>query len=35
MIARASGLGMGVGRFSTLPRGVGVLPMPDAGLDTT
>jgi len=32
MIARASGLWMGVGRFSTLLRGVGVLAMPDAGL---
>jgi hypothetical protein len=35
MIARASGFGMGVGRFSRLLRGVGVLAMPDAGLDTT
>ena len=35
MIARASGLGMGVGRFSTPQRGVGVLAMLDAGLDTT
>jgi len=35
MIARASGFGMGVGRFSTPLRGVGVLAMPDAGLDTT
>jgi hypothetical protein len=35
MIARASGLGMGVGRFSRPLRGVGVLSMPDAGLDTT
>jgi len=35
MIARASGLGMGVGRFSRPLRGVGVLAMPDAGLDTT
>jgi hypothetical protein len=35
MIAQASGLGMGVGRFSRLLRGVGVLAMPDAGLDTT
>jgi len=34
MIARASGLGMGVGRFSRPLRGVGVLAMPDAGLDT-
>ena len=36
MIARASGLGMGVGRFSRPLRGVGVLlAMPDAELDTT
>jgi len=35
MIARASGLGMGVGRFSRPLREVGVLAMPDAGLDTT
>jgi len=35
MIARASGFGIGVGRFSTPLRGVGVLAMPDAGLDTT
>ena len=35
MIARAAGLGMGVGRFSRPLRGVGVLAMPDAGLDTT
>jgi len=35
MIARASGFGMGVGRFSRSLRGVGVLAMPDAGLDTT
>jgi hypothetical protein len=35
MIARASGFGMGVGSFSRPPRGVGVLAMPDAGLDTT
>jgi len=35
MIARASGLGMGVGWFSRPLRGVGVLAMPDAGLDTT
>jgi len=35
MIVRASGLGMGVGRFSRRLRGVGVLAMPDAGLDTT
>jgi len=35
MIARASGFGMGVGRLSRPLRGVGVLAMPDAGLDTT
>jgi hypothetical protein len=35
MIARASGFGMGVGRFSRPLRGVGVLAMPDAGLDST
>jgi len=35
MIARASGLGMGVGMFSRPLRGVGVKTMPDAGLDTT
>ena len=35
MIARASGFGMRVGRFSRLLRGVGVLAMPNAGLDTT
>jgi hypothetical protein len=35
MIVRASGLGMGIGRFSRLLRGVGVLAMPDAGWDTT
>jgi hypothetical protein len=35
MITRASGLGMGVGRFSRPLRGVGVLAMPDSGLDTT
>jgi len=35
MIMQASGFGMGVGRFSRLLRGVGVLAMPDAGLDTT
>jgi len=35
MIVRASGLGMGVGRFSRLLRGVGVLAMPDAGLNST
>jgi hypothetical protein len=35
MIARASGLGMGVGRFSRPRKGVGVITMPDVGLDTT
>jgi hypothetical protein len=35
MITQASGLWMGVARFSILLRGVGVLAMPDAGLDTT
>jgi hypothetical protein len=35
MVTRASGFGMGVGRFSRLQRGVGVLAMPDARLDTT
>jgi len=35
MIARASGFGMGVSRFSRRLRGVGVLAMTDAGLDTT
>jgi hypothetical protein len=35
MIARASGFGMEVGRFSTVLTGVGVLAMPDSGLDTT
>jgi hypothetical protein len=35
MIARASGLEMGVSRFSRPVREVGVLAMPDAGLDTT
>jgi hypothetical protein len=35
MNARASGFGMGVGRFSRPRRGVGGLGMPDAGLDTT
>jgi len=34
MIARASGLGIGVGRSSRQLRGVGVLAMPDARLDT-
>jgi hypothetical protein len=34
MIAQASGLGMGVGRFSRPLGGVGVLAMPDGGLDT-
>ena len=35
MIARASGLGIGVGRCSRPLRGVGVLAILDAGLDTT
>jgi hypothetical protein len=35
MIARASGFGMGVGRFSRLRRGVAVLAILDAGLDST
>jgi hypothetical protein len=35
MIAQASGLGMGVGRFSRQLRGVGVIAMPNEGLDTT
>jgi len=35
MIARASVLGMRVGRFSRPLRGVGVIAMPNAGLDTT
>ena len=35
MVARASGLGMEVGRFSKPRRGVGVITMPEAGLDTT
>ena len=35
MIARASTLWMGVGRFSRLLRGVGVRAMPNAGRDTT
>ena len=35
MIARASGFGKGVGRVSRPLRGVGVLAMPDTGLDTT
>jgi hypothetical protein len=34
MIAWASGLGVGEGRFSRPQSGVGVLAMPDAGLDT-
>jgi len=34
MLARASGLGMGVGSFSRPRRGVGVIIMPGAGLDT-
>jgi hypothetical protein len=35
MIRRASGLGMGLGRFARPRRRVGVITMPDAGLDTT
>jgi len=35
MIAQASGLGMGVGRFSRPLRGVGVLAMVDAKQDAT
>jgi len=35
MIVRASGSGMRVGRFSRPLRGVGVIAMPDLGLDTT
>jgi hypothetical protein len=35
MIALASGFGMGVGWFSRRLRRVGVIAMPDAGLDTT
>jgi hypothetical protein len=35
MIMWASGVGMGVGRSSRQQGGVGVLPMPDAELDTT
>jgi hypothetical protein len=35
MMARASGFGIGIRRFSCLMRGVGVLAMADAGLDTT
>jgi hypothetical protein len=35
MIAWVSGLRMRVGRFSRPRRGVGVITMPDAGLDTT
>jgi hypothetical protein len=35
MIALASGLGMGIGRFSRPQRGVGVLAMLDVGQDTT
>jgi hypothetical protein len=35
MVAQASGLGMGVGRFSRPRSGVGVLAMLDTRLDTT
>ena len=34
MIALASGLGMRVGSVSRQLRGVGVIAMPDSGLDT-
>jgi hypothetical protein len=34
MIAQASGFGMGVGMFSRPLRGVGLLAIPGAGLDT-
>jgi len=34
MIPRVSGFGVGVGRLSRPLRGVGVLPMPDVGLDS-
>jgi hypothetical protein len=35
MMAQASGLGMGIGRFSRPRRGVVVITMSDLGLDTT
>jgi hypothetical protein len=35
MIARAAGLALRVGGFSRLRRGVGVIAIPNAGLDTT
>jgi hypothetical protein len=35
MIARPSRLGMVLGRFSRPRRGVGVITMPDAGVDTS
>jgi hypothetical protein len=35
MISPASGTEMGLGRFSRPLRGVGVLALPDVGLDTT
>jgi hypothetical protein len=35
MIVWASGLGMGVGKFSRPRRRVGVITIPDVGLDTT
>jgi hypothetical protein len=35
MIVRTSGSGMGVRKFSKPRRGVGVITMPDTGLDTT
>jgi hypothetical protein len=34
MLSRDSGLGMGVGKFTRPLGGVGVLAMPDVGLDT-
>ena len=34
MVARVSGLGIGIGRFSRPWGGVGVLPTPNARLDT-
>jgi hypothetical protein len=35
MIVQMAGFGMGVGRFARPLRAVGVLAIPDAGLDTT
>jgi hypothetical protein len=34
MMVRASALGMGVGKFSRPWRGVGVITIPEAGMDT-